>query len=161
MTRPTDRRRDRTVTALGDGYAAGCIGTETFELRLDAAHEARTLRELRRLTRDLPVGGWLDRAREAIAARRERDDAPVVHIAPPPDGPGPWILGRSVSCPLVLDDDTVSRRHAQLRRTEAGWEILDLGSLNGTWVNGWRVERATLHAGDVVQLGELRVAIDG
>jgi pSer/pThr/pTyr-binding forkhead associated (FHA) protein len=59
----------------------------------------------------------------------------------------------------VLDHDTVSRRHAQLRRTGGGWEILDLGSLNGTWVNGWRVDRATLHDGDVVQLGDLRVDI--
>jgi hypothetical protein len=95
--------------------------------------------------------------RETLELFRE---PPVVRIAPPPDGPGPWIVGRSSACRLVLDHDTVSRRHAQLRHTPQGWEIVDLGSLNGTWVNGWRVERATLHPGDVVELGELRVELD-
>lgn len=160
MTRPSESRRDRTVAALGDGYAAGCIGTNTFELRLEAAHHARSFGELRRLTADLPVRGWLDRARDAIADLLEGAPAqPVVRIAPPPDGPGPWILGRGDGARLTLDHATVSRRHAQLRRTAGGWEILDLGSKNGTWVNGWRVERASLRKGDVVCLGDVRVEL--
>ncbi len=156
MTRPTERSRDRTISALGDGYAAGCLDTATFSTRLDAAHRAGSLRELRRLTADLPVRGWLDRRRERLEERRDAPP-PAVRVGPPPDGPGPWVLGRGPACRLVLDHDSVSRAHAQLRRTDEGWEILDLESTNGTWVNGWRVERATLHPGDVVQLGELRV----
>lgn len=157
MTRPSERRRDRTVATIGDGYAAGCIGTGTLELRLEAAQRARTLDELRRLTADLPIGGWVDRVRRLLRARAETDARPYVRISPPPDGDGPWIVGRSASARLVLDHDTISRRHAQLRRTDDGWEILDLGSTNGTWVNGWRVERAALNPGDVVHLGEVRV----
>ena len=154
MTRPSDRRRDRTVAALGDGYAAGCIGTGTLELRVEAAQRARTLHDLRRLTADLPAG-WLARL------RRRRERPPCARIAPPPDGDGPWIVGRGSSARLVLDHDSISRRHAQLRRTPDGIEILDLGSTNGTWVNGWRVERAALHPGDVVHLGEVRVDLTG
>jgi hypothetical protein len=157
VTRPSDRRRDRTVAAIGDGYAAGCIGTATLELRVAAAQQARTFGELRRLTADLPVHGWLHRLRDALASLGERDAPVSVTIAPPPDGPGPWIVGRGAGSRLVLDHETVSRRHAQVRRTEDGWEILDLDSTNGTWVNGWRVERATLRPGDVVHLGDVRV----
>ena len=150
--RATDRRRDRTVAALGDGYSAGAIGTNTFELRVDAALRARTVRELRRLVADLP-SRWR-------ALLRARPEPPSVRIAAPPDGPGPWVLGRSPSCPLVLAHDTVSRQHAQLRRLpDDRFEVLDLGSTNGTRVNGWRVERAVLRPGDVLQLGELRVEI--
>ena len=160
MTRPTDRRRDRAVVALGDGYAAGCLGTGTLELRVEAAQRAGTLAELRALTADLPARGLLRQAWERLAGPR-RTPVPTVRIAAPPDGPGPWIVGRSASARLVLDHDTVSRRHAQLRRTGDGWEILDLGSTNGTWVNGWRVERATLRPGDDVRLGDVRVDLAG
>lgn len=159
VTRPSAGRRERTVAALGDGYAAGCIGTGTLELRVEAAQRARSLRELRALTADLPVGGWIARAREAIETLLPAERAPVARIAPPPDGPGPWIVGRGSGARLTLDHASVSRRHAQLRRTAAGWEILDLDSTNGTWVNGWRVERATLHPGDELWLGDVRVEL--
>ena len=152
--RADDRRRERTVAALGDGYAAGALGTETLSLRVEAAYRAQTVGELRRLTADLPRR-WLDAVRAWFAPAA----VPTVHIAPPPDGPGPWTLGRSSACRLVIAHGTVSRRHAELRRTPDGLEVRDLGSLNGTWVNGWRVERAALHPGDTLHVGDVHVVV--
>ena len=151
MMRPTERRRNRTVATLGDGYAAGAIGTNTFELRVAAALRAKTAWELRRLVADLPSRWW---------SLLRADRPPAVRVVAPPEGPGPWILGRAPGCALVLANDTVSRRHAQLRRTDEGWEVLDLDSTNGTRVNGWRVQHAVLRPGDVLHLGELRVEIE-
>jgi pSer/pThr/pTyr-binding forkhead associated (FHA) protein len=81
-------------------------------------------------------------------------------LAPPPRGGRSgfgWVIGRSRHCDLVLGEPTVSRLHAELREEDEGWVIADLGSTNGTWVNGWRVQRAELHAGDEVALGAQRL----
>jgi pSer/pThr/pTyr-binding forkhead associated (FHA) protein len=66
-------------------------------------------------------------------------------------------IGRSPECDIFLDDVTVSRRHAVLRRGERVHEIEDLGSLNGTFVNRRRVERAVLDDGDELQIGKYRM----
>ena len=66
-------------------------------------------------------------------------------------------IGRSPDCPVFLDDVTVSRRHAVLARGEDGFTIEDQGSLNGTYVNRRRVERAKLEDGDEVQIGKYRL----
>ena len=157
MMRADDRRRERTVAELGDGYAAGAIGPDTLTLRVDAAYRARTVDELRGLTADLPRR-WLAAARDWLERRRPRP-VPTVHIAAPPSGPGPWTIGRSDACRLVVAHDTVSRRHAVLRRGDDGLEVRDLGSLNGTWVNGWRVDRSVLQPGDVLRIGDVRVVV--
>jgi pSer/pThr/pTyr-binding forkhead associated (FHA) protein len=158
--RATDRRRERAVSALGDGFAAGAIGPDTLGFRLDAAYRARTVAELRPLTADLPLRGLRDVLERVRVRLSPPPGRPTVRIAPPPDGPGPWVIGRSPRCRLAIHADTVSRAHAELRRTDAGWEIRDLGSTNGTWVNGWRVQRAVLPPGDDLLLGEVRVRLD-
>ncbi len=64
------------------------------------------------------------------------------------------LAGRGRDNPLVVPGDGMSaRRHARLRRTPDGLVIQDLGSTNGTLVNGRRIDRHVLHVGDVVQLG--------
>jgi hypothetical protein len=68
---------------------------------------------------------------------------------------GDSLLGRSPECLIVLASERVSREHAVVRRIHCGLEIEDLGSRNGTWVNGTRIRRATvLQQGDEVQLGD-------
>ena len=62
-------------------------------------------------------------------------------------------IGRAPDNDVVLDDLQVSRRHAELRCDADGVELVDLGSHNGTWVNGRRVERARLEPLDVVAVG--------
>ena len=64
------------------------------------------------------------------------------------------VIGREqASADLVLSDSNVSRRHAELSRTDAGWTIADLGSTNGTRVNGQRITSQALRSGDVITLG--------
>jgi pSer/pThr/pTyr-binding forkhead associated (FHA) protein len=58
---------------------------------------------------------------------------------------------------VFLDDVTVSRKHAEIRREADGFLIQDLGSLNGTYVNGERVERALLTSGDEIQIGKFKL----
>jgi pSer/pThr/pTyr-binding forkhead associated (FHA) protein len=66
-------------------------------------------------------------------------------------------LGRHPDSEIMLDDITVSRRHAQIVRTATGYTIVDVGSLNGTYVNAERVDRAELHQGDEIQIGKFRL----
>lgn len=66
--------------------------------------------------------------------------------------------GREPDSDLFLDDVTVSRRHAELRRMSSGWLLRDVGSLNGTYVNRRRIEETPLAAGDEVQIGKYRFA---
>lgn len=64
------------------------------------------------------------------------------------------LLGRERAADVVLGNPGVSRRHAAIRRLREGsLELIDLGSTNGTWVNGARVERHLLRDGDRIRLG--------
>lgn len=63
-------------------------------------------------------------------------------------------IGRRTTCDLVLRDWTVSRTHARIERTPEGYELQDLGSVNGTRVNDTPSSRRLLVPGDVVQVGD-------
>ena len=65
--------------------------------------------------------------------------------------------GRSPQSDVFLDDITVSRKHAEIRRQGDGFYIHDLGSLNGSYVNRERVDVTKLAAGDEVQIGKFRL----
>lgn len=67
------------------------------------------------------------------------------------------VAGRHPDCDIFLDDVTVSRRHAEFRRTSGGFDVVDLGSLNGTYVAGHIVERAALVDGVEVMVGKFRL----
>jgi signal transduction histidine kinase len=67
---------------------------------------------------------------------------------------GPVAMGRDTSNPVQLHDHEVSRRHAELRLAPNGYQIVDLGSANGTYVNDHPVDRKALNSGDRVQLGQ-------
>ncbi len=66
--------------------------------------------------------------------------------------------GRHPESDLFLDDVTVSRRHAEILYTEDGYEVSDVGSLNGTYVNRQRIDRAMLAHGDELQIGKFKLA---
>jgi FHA domain len=70
-------------------------------------------------------------------------DRPVLH------------LGRSPSADIVLDDATVSRRHAVIAQQDGDTVLLDDRSRHGVLVNGERVGRAVLHSGDTIHLGSV------
>ncbi len=67
-------------------------------------------------------------------------------------------VGRSTEGDVFLDDVTVSRKHAIFeRRTGGAWFVRDVGSLNGTYVNGEQVDETKLASGDEVQIGRFKV----
>src|SRR5437763_4258224 len=73
---------------------------------------------------------------------------------------GEVVIGRE-GADLVIDDDQMSRRHAAVRRGSAGVEIEDLGSLNGTFVDGQRISGVvTLTASASVRLGETNFTLE-
>ena len=67
------------------------------------------------------------------------------------------VIGRHPDSDIFLDDITVSRRHAEIRRGAAGFEVHDVGSLNGTYVNKERVEEGELRSGDEIQIGKFKL----
>ena len=67
---------------------------------------------------------------------------------------GPLALGRDNSNTVQLHDNEVSRRHAEVRSIAGGFEVVDLGSANGTYVNDYAVDRTLLRHGDKLQLGQ-------
>jgi hypothetical protein len=66
-------------------------------------------------------------------------------------------VGRLPESDIFLDDITVSRKHAEFARSGTGYQIRDVGSLNGTYVNGERVDRTELASGDEVQIGKFKL----
>ncbi|WP_279672272.1 FHA domain-containing protein [Flexivirga meconopsidis] len=69
--------------------------------------------------------------------------------------------GRHPDSDIFLDDVTVSRRHAVFRRTESGYAVTDVGSLNGTYVNGSLIDSRDLQTGDEVMVGKFRLVFYG
>ena len=65
--------------------------------------------------------------------------------------------GRSPDSDIFLDDVTVSRRHASFVPSGSSYEVRDVGSLNGTYLNRERIEAAPLSNGDEVQIGKFRL----
>jgi hypothetical protein len=65
--------------------------------------------------------------------------------------------GRHPESDVFLDDITVSRRHAEIRRSGSLFRMVDMGSLNGTYVNRLRVEETDLESGDEIQVGKFRL----
>lgn len=70
------------------------------------------------------------------------------------------VLGRSRECDIRLDDANVSRRHAEIKRENGNWWVIDLGSTNGIEVNGKRTQRARLEHDDRILLGRTEVTFE-
>ncbi len=69
--------------------------------------------------------------------------------------PGLVLIGRGADCQLILDDDYVSTRHARVVAAEGGIYVEDLGSTNGTYVNGSRITApTTISTSDTVRIGK-------
>lgn len=93
---------------------------------------------------------------------------PLLLTVQPPDGnvfdhcvnDGPTVIGRSSRAGLAIADLRLSREHARLTQRPEGWFVEDLGSHNGTYLNGQRVEECVaLRQGDVLALGDSRITV--
>ncbi|WP_199546899.1 DUF1707 and FHA domain-containing protein [Streptomyces sp. N35] len=179
--RVSDAERDEVLAALRDGVAQGRLSHDTFVRRMELALVARRPHELARLTADLPTaeGGRMANALTgaigAVSAftvrmRRawEAERLPKLLLPLPgpspssPTGfgqgmPQPLRIGRDPANGLRLSHETVSRSHAELVLQGGIWVLRDLGSTNGTSVNGRRVVGATVvREGDHIAFGSMR-----
>ena len=73
----------------------------------------------------------------------------------PLDGRGPWTIGRSQENDIVVSDPNVSRRHARLSRADNGFVVEDLGSTNGTLLDGAPIDRERIESGDELTFGQI------
>jgi FHA domain/Domain of unknown function (DUF1707) len=174
--RASDAERDQVVGELRERFAEGRLSQDSFVWRVDAALRARERHELAGLLADMPASRRLadaltgviagaisgTAARWQAAARRAAgrwqaggQPAPGWPELPFPAGSELWFtIGRDSGCDLVLANITVSRCHARLERDGDGWLLQDLGSTNGTRINGWLVSSpAPVRAGDQVSFG--------
>jgi len=65
------------------------------------------------------------------------------------------VVGRAPDCDVIIDDGSVSRRHAELQVAQSGLAVRDLGSLNGTFVEGTRVTSSEVLLGQLLQFGKV------
>jgi putative nucleotidyltransferase with HDIG domain len=70
--------------------------------------------------------------------------------------------GRLATLEIVLDDSSVSRRHAEVRATDKGWRVRDLGSTNGTFLNGTRLNPGEwpVRPHDIIRFGNVTIVVD-
>ena len=164
--------RKQIARVLNTAYADGLLSDETFAHRLDQVLSGRLIDPLR-LVGDLNPRGahrrWRTKLREVAAAtgatlRPTRshglEDHAVLLALDWNGGQSELLLGRSRDCDVVLASDAVSRRHARLVFRDGHWLVCDLGSTNGTTVNGARVGRCRLRPGDRVMFADTPVRID-
>ena len=165
-------RRHRLARTLNAAYAEGLLSERTLTHRLDALFAgglidpAGLVGDLTRRRTRRPLG---DSVRSSVMplVRLFRGDTRAT-----PDEPGillalDWtggceemVIGRHPSCDVVVADETVSRRHAQLTFRDGGWVLQDLQSKNGTRLNGQYVGRCRLHPGDQLGLGHQLLRVD-
>ena len=72
-----------------------------------------------------------------------------------------FIIGRASENDVVLNDVSVSRKHAQINVNDDKFEILDLGSKNGVYLNGEKIDRSVFNPGDEVAIGDSILKILG
>src|SRR5437868_4949905 len=162
--RASDGERDRAIGELRDRAVEGRLSHETFVGRVDHALRARNRYELDDLVADLPPPNTIrQRMTDLVSSvssfttgvRSAWRKPRLPRLALPDDERIRYVVGRGSACDLVLSDLTVSRVHAELRRDQSGWTLIDLGSLNGTRLNGWRlVGPARVRSGDEISFGD-------
>jgi len=184
--RASDADRDSAIGELRDRFAEGRLSQDTFLVRMDAALRAKERSELSELFTDLPAeakrpgsGGLRERLRwlrMAVAGRPPRKTRrlrisraqipypqPILPPLPLPLPPQPdrrFTIGRAMACDFTLADLSVSRWHARMYHEDEQWLLSDLGSTNGTRLNGWRVTTGVpVKPGDHVSFGSVSFVI--
>ena len=148
---------------LQEYSAEGRLSRDTYAARVERALTARSHAELADLVADvrqpgplrraaLAAVGWLSALSADVEAAWETSRLPV--LALPADT---ITIGRSSECDCMVTHPSISRRYAELRRAGEHWLLRDLGSRNGTRLNGMRVtEEVEARPGDQVSFGGVR-----
>jgi hypothetical protein len=186
--RASDADRDRALGELRDRFAEGRLSQDTFLIRMDAALHAKDRSELSDLFTDLPaegkrpgIGGLRERLNllrmaltgsparttRRLRVRRVRIPYPQaiqpsepLKLPLPPQPDRRFTIGRAMACDFTLADLSVSRWHARLYQEDEQWLLSDLGSTNGTRLNGWRVTTGVpVKPGDRVSFGSVSFVI--
>ncbi|MFE0464415.1 DUF1707 and FHA domain-containing protein [Kitasatospora sp. NPDC058965] len=165
LDRPSEADRDRALGMLRQSAGDGRLSHDTFMRRMELVLTARSRGELDSVLADLPSDGPVARLALRTVGRlssftvRLRDawrTERLPGLTLPRLGPPALRIGRAPGSDLRLSDSSVSRSHAELRRESHGWVLYDLGSTNGTCVNGHRVTGAVpVRPGDRVAFGNL------
>lgn len=120
--------------------------------------------ELLEKTATLPPGEITEQQIKEALEQREKDA--LIIVGPIDEGSefelsdGIYLLGRDPESSIFLNDVTVSRRHAEIRIKGGRMTIRDLGSLNGTFVNGQVINTETeLKDGDIIQIGRFKLLL--
>ena len=154
--------RHRMARTLNAAYIDGLLSEGTFAHRLDlllrspVVDPVSVVGDLTFRRRRRTLGRTMDAVRRLVRAAPE---GPVLAL----DWTGAHtevLIGRHLGCDVVLDDPSVSRRHALLRFRDGSWILRDLESTNGTRVNGCDVVRCRLEPGDVLMLGDESLVVD-
>ncbi|MGW6706640.1 FHA domain-containing protein [Streptomyces sp. NPDC054956] len=167
--RLSDAERDRALGQLREGAAQGKLSHDTFLRRMELALVARRSEDLAVLTADLEetegadspwtrrLFGWVGRASAvSVGVRRAWAAEKLPKLLLPHPGAGALRIGRDPGNGLRLSHETVSRAHAELRQRDGVWVVTDLGSTNGTTVNGRRVTgSAVVRDGDQIGFGRM------
>jgi hypothetical protein len=182
--RASDAERDQAIGELRNRFAEGRLSQETFLCRMDVALSARDRSELSELFIDLPVpapqrparrlrdrlaslirpGRALGSGTRLLNVHRPAElPAPTAALPPlrlPPQPDRRFTIGRALACDFTLADLSVSRWHARLHMEGTEWLLSDLGSTNGTRLNGWRVTTGVpVKPGDQVTFGSVSFVI--
>lgn len=152
-----DRRSESGATSQGSGSDKGYVVNETTLVTGAAAPGQASAVDESITVRPLSV--------EENAAVASLPQGSALLIMQPGPGSGARFLldsdrttaGRSERADILLDDVTVSRKHAQFVREDGEFLVRDSGSLNGTYVNRERVDTFRLRTGDEVQIGKYRM----
>lgn len=163
--RVSDAERENALAVLREGAAQGRLSHDTFLFRMERALLARRPDELALLTADLATeSGWTRRVVGAVGRMsaftaklgRAWHAERLPKLLLPRPGPYPLRIGRDPVNGLRLTHETVSRMHAELSVQGGMWVLRDLGSTNGTTVNGRRVAGAVVvRAGDQIGFGQM------
>ena len=108
------------------------------------------------------TGGEMDQGTAAISADEARRHGLAREIVElvledethPLEGRGPWSVGRSQENDIVINDPNVSRKHARISRADNGFVVEDLGSTNGTMLDGAPIDRERIEGGDELTFGQ-------
>jgi hypothetical protein len=166
--RVSDAEREDVIRQLCDKYAEGRLSHDTLDERVGFVLRVRHRRDLADALADLPsrrrlgsaAAACWQRGRAALSGVLRRPAAAMPVLVFPSGEQRRFTIGRDTRCDMVLGDPTVSRWHAGLRREETGWLLDDLGSTNGTRLNGWRVRAwVPVRHGDLVSFGAVTFVI--